>query len=232
MAPRPPSIRRVPLLEALQWFLLRVPMPAAEAKRLTAAAKRQAFWVSHVTRMDVVSRVFEALEGGIRDGLSFEDFQRAVRDDLLEEFKGTVANPGWRIETIYRTNMQIAYQSGRWQQQQSPGVKRGRPFLMYDAVIDLNTTDLCRSLHQTILPAEHDFWKRYYPPNHYNCRAGTRTLTRKQVERRGGVTDTPDVEPQEGFDAAPTVGEWRPDLSKYPPRVVAAFRKAGGEAAA
>lgn len=51
------------------------------------------------------------------------------------------------------------------------------PLLQFDAVIDSQTTDLCRNLHNTILPAGHAFWNRFYPPNHWGCRSTVRQLT-------------------------------------------------------
>lgn len=51
------------------------------------------------------------------------------------------------------------------------------PLLQFDAVLDTQTTGLCRSLHGTILPVGHPFWDTYYPPNHFGCRSTVRKLT-------------------------------------------------------
>jgi SPP1 gp7 family putative phage head morphogenesis protein len=48
------------------------------------------------------------------------------------------------------------------------------PYLEFDAVIDGQTTELCRSLNGTVLPIDHPFWKTYYPPNHFFCRSTVR----------------------------------------------------------
>jgi SPP1 gp7 family putative phage head morphogenesis protein len=50
------------------------------------------------------------------------------------------------------------------------------PLLQFDAVIDGRTTEICRPLNGTILPINHPFWKRFYPPNHFNCRSTVRQL--------------------------------------------------------
>jgi SPP1 gp7 family putative phage head morphogenesis protein len=50
------------------------------------------------------------------------------------------------------------------------------PLLQFDAVLDNQTTALCRSLDGTILPINHAFWKTYFPPNHYNCRSTVRQI--------------------------------------------------------
>lgn len=45
------------------------------------------------------------------------------------------------------------------------------PLLKFNAVLDTQTTELCRSLDGTTLPINHPFWNVYYPPNHFNCRS-------------------------------------------------------------
>lgn len=50
------------------------------------------------------------------------------------------------------------------------------PLLEFDAVLDGQTSPLCRSLHGTRLPVGHPFWKTYYPPNHWGCRSAVRQL--------------------------------------------------------
>jgi len=48
------------------------------------------------------------------------------------------------------------------------------PYLEYDAVLDSQTTGLCTSLNGTVLPYNHSFWDRFYPPNHFGCRSTVR----------------------------------------------------------
>lgn len=50
------------------------------------------------------------------------------------------------------------------------------PLLQFDAVLDAQTTSLCRGLHGTILPFDHVFWDINYPPNHFRCRSTVRQL--------------------------------------------------------
>jgi SPP1 gp7 family putative phage head morphogenesis protein len=60
--------------------------------------------------------------------------------------------------------------------------KETLPLLRFDAVIDGQTSDLCRSLHGTTLPVDHPFWDRFYPTNHFGCRSTVRQL------RTGSIT--------------------------------------------
>lgn len=221
-----PDPGRVPLAEAIEWFRARVPITPAGWRRLRTEARRRAFTVSRVASLDVILDVWRAIDQAVSQGTSLEEFQRAVTDKLERAWGGTVQNPGHRIETIYRTNVQSAYSAGRWQQQTDPDVLAARPYWMYDALLDSRTSALCRGLHGTILPADHDFWKTRYPPNHHGCRSGVRSLTEAGMRRRGGVSAAPPaLAPLKGFDSLPSAGDWQPDLSKYPPKAVAAYRQ-------
>jgi SPP1 gp7 family putative phage head morphogenesis protein len=50
------------------------------------------------------------------------------------------------------------------------------PYLVFEAVIDNQTTELCAGLHGTMLPVGHAFWNRFYPPNHFGCRSTVRQV--------------------------------------------------------
>jgi SPP1 gp7 family putative phage head morphogenesis protein len=56
------------------------------------------------------------------------------------------------------------------------------PFLRYNAVIDKNTTKLCQSLNGITRRFDDAFWNTYYPPNHWNCRAGVTKFMETQTE--------------------------------------------------
>lgn len=224
-----PDTGRVPFLEALAWFRARVPITPGRWRRLSREARRRAFRVAGVTRLDVVTSVWRAIERALAEGWSLEQFQEAVADDLLREWAGTTLNPAQRLETIFRANTQAAYQAGRYAQMTDPDVLSARPYWMYDALLDARTTELCRSLHGTILPADHPWWRSRYPPNHFGCRSGVRSLTQAGAERRGGVSpDPPALEADAGFDTLPNLTDWEPDLSKYPSEVVSAYQRALG----
>lgn len=224
-----PEAGRVPFAEALAWFRARVPITQGRWRRLSREARRRAFRVAGVTRLDVVTSVWRAIERALADGWSLEQFQEAVSEDLLREWAGTTLNPATRLETIFRANTQAAYAAGRYAQMTDPDVLAARPYWMYDALLDSRTTELCRSLHGTILPADHPWWRSRYPPNHFGCRGGVRSLTRAGVERRGGVSpDPPALEADAGFDTLPNLTDWHPALSKYPSEVVSAYQRALG----
>lgn len=206
--------------EAVTWHLARVPMTRATWDVLSARAKRKAFTVAGVARADVIADIHKAIDRAITKGKTLEEFKAEVAPALLGAWKGSVKNPAWRIETIFRTNIQAAYSAGRWQQMTDPAVAKHRPFGQFDAVLDNRITANCEGLNGKILPWEEWAKRGLVPPLHFNCRSTLRSLRASQVEKKGGPSkNIPPMDVQEGFGSAPDEGEWEPDLKKYPPAV-------------
>lgn len=203
--------------EAVQWFRNRVPVTDTEFKDLSEAARRRAFMVSGVAQLDLTNDVFTALEQAVSEGTDFAEWKKEVGEKLQNAWGDSVKNPAWRLENIYRTNVQSAYAAGRYKQQTDPDVIKARPFWLYDSVLDSRTSTICRNLNGTLLPADDPFWQTRYPPNHFGgCRSGVRSFTRKQTERRG-VTENPTTqEPDVAFRHVPSLDDWVPGYEGKP----------------
>jgi SPP1 gp7 family putative phage head morphogenesis protein len=197
--------------EALEWFLSRTVISAAEKDRIFAAAKARAFWISGAAQLDVVQDVFDDIGRSLDNGEPYELFRNRVRDKLAVQWGRD--NPA-RVETIFRNAAQSSYNAGRYQQSTEPAVLELRPYWMFDAVLDQRTTPtICRPRDSTILPADHPWWQKNYPPLHHRCRAGVRNLRESEAKRRGISSGPPEAdEPGTGWGAAPigAAAEWRP----------------------
>lgn len=108
----------------------------------------------------------------------------------LKTFKENIAEvikkQGWdkrRIETIFQTNMQTAYQAGRWKAVQR--TKKYLPYLEYSSVLDTRIRPAHSVLHGIVFPADHPFWDSHYPPNGFNCRCTAVQLSEYQVKKEG-----------------------------------------------
>lgn len=109
-----------------------------------------------------------ALIGADGKLISFSKFKELA---LAINNKYTVSH----LKTEYNLAVAGGQMAGKWEQ-----IKEQQdifPYLKFDAVLDKQTTDLCRDLDGTTLPIDHPFWKRYYPPNHFNCRSTVRQVT-------------------------------------------------------
>ena len=149
-------------------------------------------------------------------GTDFADWQERTGERLLAAWQGTTIKAAHRLETIFRTNVQGAYAAGRFKQMSDPEVLRARPYWQFDALIDLNTSPICRSLNGTVRPASDPWWDTRYPPLHFNCRSGVRSLTRRQAAEKGVTEDPPPTAAAPGFANKPSLDDFTPDLDAYP----------------
>jgi SPP1 gp7 family putative phage head morphogenesis protein len=195
--------------EAVDHFAQRITLSDEERKLVPERARSRAFWIAGASQLDVVQSVKDSLDKAIADGTPLDAWKKQVRQQLADEWGGD--NPK-RLELIMRNAAQTSYNAGRWYQLTEPSVLRLRPFFQFDAVIDDRTTEPCRTWDTTILPAEHEFWLRAWPPIHHGCRSSVRSLRRSQAEREGVSESPPDGTAQQGFGAAPPAAqEWRPN---------------------
>ncbi|MGO1000846.1 phage head morphogenesis protein [Lysobacter sp. CA196] len=164
-------------------------------------AHAQAFTVAKVGRLDILQDIRDAVTEAVESGQSFRWFEKELAPVLQRKGwwgRKTVTAPNgeersvqlgspWRLWTIYRTNLQTAYQAGRYQQQLANA--DDRPYGRYVAVMDAQTRPEHRSLHGTVAPIDGDFFRSYYPPNDFGCRCRVQAMTRVEAEA-AGVTDT------------------------------------------
>lgn len=92
---------------------------------------------------------------------SFKNF----RDEALAIYNQY--NKNW-LETEYSTAIGQAQSAVRWEQIEDQ--KKELPYLQYSAVIDKNTSEICKPLDGVCLPVGDKFWNTNAPLNHFNCR--------------------------------------------------------------
>jgi len=155
----------LPFDEALKYIRAKIPMTETDFQKLSRAAKMRGFTVSNMASLDALAGIKDSLAKAIETGQSLSDWKKSVADVLKQWDIG-----GWRAETIYRTNLQTAYQVGRYEQMTDPDVLEMRPNWMYVAVMDERTRPEHAALHGKVFPADDPFWDHWYPPNGWNCR--------------------------------------------------------------
>lgn len=168
----------LPPTEALAYWQDKVAVTPEEFKTLSGQARARAFTVSGLVRQDQIAAVQQAMREAMANGETLRDF-KARMDTVLEGAK----LPRWRLENIYRTNVQSAYMAGRYAQMQRTTALR--PYWRYVAVADNRTRPDHMALHGLVYPHDHDFWSTYYPPNGYACRCTVQTLSERQVRQLG-----------------------------------------------
>ena len=210
--------------EAVAWFRDRLPISDGDIEDLEAFAGDQAFTVAGVAQLDVVTDVWEAIETALTTGTDLDDFKAAIADRLEAAWAGSVDNPPARIDTIFRTNLQSSYAAGRYQQMTDPAVAKHRPYWLFDAVVDKDTSEICKVCASVCLPADDPWWETHYPPLHFNCRSVVTTLTEDQADKRGVTRAPPHELPQAGFGKSPGAAPWTPEKADYPAPLWSAFQ--------
>lgn len=180
------------------------------------AIKKQAFTIAKVSSADLLQNFKDQLQKALDSGYTYEDFKKDMTA-ILEStgYEKREDGTAWRLETIYRTNLQSSYMAGRYNQMMD--VSEESPYWEFISVSDFRTTSGCRELNGTILRYDDPFWKTNYPPRHYNCRSRVRALSISEMKAKGlSLTNPSDVEgtrPANGFETSP--GDWKPDMTKY-----------------
>lgn len=227
----------LPFEEAIKFFKSKVPMTTEEYRQLEAAARQRAFTVAKVTRMDILQDILDELRKALETGESLGSFQKTIKEKM--QVKGWEGLTPYRLDNIFRTNIQTAYMAGRYKQMNSPDVVTARPYWMYSAVKDSGTRPSHLAMDGVIRPYDDPIWKTWYPPNGFRCRCKVIALSQEAVERRGltigqgnigeyidkETGEVLSLQPDGGFEHNPGLDDWTPDLGKFDPDVKNLYQK-------
>ena len=168
----------MPFEEAIDYFKAKTALTPAEFAALAAEvggyAGNQAFTVARVLRADVLQDIYNEVEKAIEAGQTLWEFREAIDGimesrgwagfERLEEGERIFTMP-YRLDNIFRTNVQGAYSVGRYKQMKR--IARRRPYWEYDAVNDSGTRPSHLAHDGKIYHHEHPFWRQWYPLNGY-----------------------------------------------------------------
>ena len=180
----------------------RDPSAAALREQAEREATEHAARVEELTVGTVIDDVLEVILQAEAEGVPLGEIQ-AVLDDYLQGRWGDAASP--LLQTIFRTNVQSAFNSLRYVRMQGDAT---RPYWRFAAVLDARTTSACLSAAGTTLSADDAWWATHWPPLHHNCRSTVIPLTATDLDLVGGTTDRPPVNAtvaSEGFGLTPAV---------------------------
>jgi SPP1 gp7 family putative phage head morphogenesis protein len=232
------ELEKLTFEEALAYFKTRLPMTQKEFAALEKAARARAFMVANALALDIVQAIYSSLLKALETGATIEDFRREVNEVM--ENAGYAGLTPYRADNIFRTNIQTAYNVGRYEQQTLPAVAEARPIWIYDAVNDSRTRPAHLAMDGVARRFDDPFWDTWYPPNGYRCRCSVRTASEREAARKGITVETgeapkerrtPDGQkvaapwPDLGFDTNPAKSGWRPDLARYDPALKKQYEK-------
>lgn len=183
-------LKPLPMQEAIDFWKSKTLLTPGQYSQLSDEMRVKAFGVAGVAKKDQLETIFNSLLKAQTEGVSFGEFKKDIAD--IAKKRGWSS---WRVETIYRTNVQTAYQVGRYKQMMR--VAKSRPYWMYDAVGDRRTRPTHLAMEGKVFPVDHQFWATWYPPNGFRCRCGVMSLSERQVKRMGLTVET--VDPSGGL---------------------------------
>ncbi|MBN3045313.1 minor capsid protein [Pectobacterium brasiliense] len=159
-----------------------------------ARAHATAFTVAGVLKQDVLADIRGGLDAALKNGETLEQFRRrltpvleqkgwlgkglkADEDGVLEGKKLTPR----RLKTIFETNMQAAYNAGRYEEQLANA--EFRPYLERVAVMDTHTRPVHARLNGYTARIDDPVWQFMYPPDGHVCRCRVRGRSQADVDR-------------------------------------------------
>ncbi len=171
----------LPMTEAQTFWRDKIQLGPGEFAKLSAEARVRAFAVSGIARGDELATVFAALFRAIDQGTTLEEFKRDCAG--IFERRGWTGKRAWRIDNIFRTNIQTAYNVGQYKQLAE--ARDVLPVWQYSAINDARTRPTHRAMDGRAWPADHPMWDVWFPPNGYRCRCSVIGLTAGQARERG-----------------------------------------------
>lgn len=156
----------LPPEEAIKYFRDKRVVRSEEFNDLRDEARSAAFTVGGIYRDDVLEAFKSEIARALEDG--------TPQREVIKRFREILAGAGhkqlgaFHLETVFRTNIQMAYGVGRRRALEE--VTDDLSLWEYHAVMDDRTRPQHAALDGMVLPADHPFWDEHYPPWGFNCR--------------------------------------------------------------
>jgi SPP1 gp7 family putative phage head morphogenesis protein len=178
----------LPMKEAREFWADKIRLSPGQFAQLSEEAQLRAFAVSGIAKGQELETVFNALQRSIDEGAAFGDFKKDCKS--IFEKRGWTGKRAWRVDNIFRTNVQTAFNVGRYEQMKAAA--KLRPYWKYSAVNDSRTRPTHAALNGKIFPHDHPFWDTWYPNNGFRCRCSVISLSERQVKKRGLKVESKD----------------------------------------
>lgn len=156
------------------------------------------FTVANLAKVDVLADIKVAVQQALDEGQTERWFRGQLVDTLrakgwwgpavqvdpdTQEARIIQQGSHRRLQTIYRTNLQSAYMTGRHRQAVEQSDRA--PWAQYLAVLDSRTRPAHRDLHGKVFRIDSPEWAVVAPPRGWNCRCRARYLSDRELAARG-----------------------------------------------
>lgn len=161
---------------ALDNFLKKHPALYNDIENEMEYARQKYFWIKKVTDVNVTEKIFKQMSNTLENGGTFKEWKKDV-DNILSQ-SGLTLNEGY-LKTVFRTNMNHAYNAGIYMKMDK--YKERYPYYQYCGTLDGREQEHTRELNGKIFKIGTPEADKYFPPNGFNCRCYTISLTADEV---------------------------------------------------
>jgi phage head morphogenesis protein, SPP1 gp7 family len=161
---------------ALDNFLKKHPALYNDIENEMEYARQKYFWIKKVTDVNVTEKIFKQMSNTLENGGTFKEWKKDV-DNILSQ-SGLTLNEGY-LKTVFRTNMNHAYNVGIYMKMDK--YKERYPYYQYCGTLDGREQEHTRELNGKIFKIGTPEADKYFPPNGFNCRCYTVSLTADEV---------------------------------------------------
>ena len=186
----------LPMLDAVRAAQARgVVLPQVYYGPRQAIHRQVSFTVSRATSLAQVTAMQESLTSALAAGEDFRQWKKRVLANKID-----LGLPAFRLETIFRTNVQTAYNAGR--DERAERIKRTHPYVLYDAINDARTRPAHRALDGYIGRLDDAAtMAKLRCPRGFNCRCRLISITEREAQKRGvGMPYPTNAERDAGFE--------------------------------
>lgn len=136
--------------------------------------EQKALWVTGVYDDQLVNSAQQVLLNALKTGeatsVTIDKLASVFSPYINSTVDAEVVTPA-RLQTIVRTNTTEAYNVGRITAAQDPDIAEFSQGMLYTAILDNRTTEVCQNLDGLVIPLDHPMLNRLAPPNHFQCRS-------------------------------------------------------------
>lgn len=167
--------------EALKAFASRVPLTKDAFDALVESKKASAFSIAGLEKKNIEKDVQPLIIEAINTGMDLSQFQFRL-DQLFIKYinpaYGQVGAQGetildYHTETVFRNAIMQSYNTGKEDLRADTELLEAFPASIYSAIMDQDTSKICRDLDTKVFLVDDPQWQPYKPQNHHRCRSTT-----------------------------------------------------------
>jgi SPP1 gp7 family putative phage head morphogenesis protein len=192
------DVEPLPPLDAIAYFTGKVPLTRTAFDEISDIYRGRAFTIAGQQTVEAVATVQDWLTKSLQEGSTFRDFLGGLAE--AAEAGGIRAVNPYHAATVFLTNVQTAYNAGRWEMYNAPEVVDAFPYYQYHTVGDDRVRPTHAQMDGYIAKRDDPVWNLWWPPCGFNCRCTCTAISKYEIQNSGIRPSTRQVpQPDPGF---------------------------------